>query len=298
MEGRSVEPTSPNPLRFATRFGQSSASRAPKLSRGSDDAEGDELHWSSSQQGGEDVSATSNAVGHTERTEMHTFGASLGSRASGVETQDSFIEGQFEPFQWYTLEDLSNSGFMKVVSFYHAWAFTLALVVLGGIACNTFLNIFIDFNQRSMDQPEAGFQNTFKSYCIVIYLCVKSLMLVIFFAGTMQRGCWLLTDSVQNDMFRSYRQTLCFEGPGPGTFRQPAYEVMLYDEESQVKVYKAVNSRTGYVERTITISDRNKNPRVVLPAGYQLLAAEAMKDREVEDLQEPFVYPAKLKFVV
>lgn len=190
--------------------------------------------------------------------------------------------------KWSTVEDLKASWVLQALQVFHAWSFLLSLVVIAGFSCNTFLNLFVDFNQHNVIDPQ---MHDPQIWVVILALCTKSLLLALFCTGMLQRGVWLFQDSIRLDMFKAYRRTLCCEGPGPGNFPMDKRVALIRNDSDRQSVHRALGQFC--VLREAVRIDRKR-----FPAGSQLLALEAMSGRASADDVLDLALPAKLVFQV
>lgn len=193
--------------------------------------------------------------------------------------------------KWFTVDDLRQSWLVLIVQVYHAWAFALALVVFAGMACNTFLNMFVKMSTQSGSLSADLGNINFHDWSVLVTIAAEAMFLALVCAGVMQRGLWLLQDAVKPDMFRNYRRTLCLEGPGPGTFAQHRRGMIIREEAQRRQLHRVLSTQCT-VEHTVQLG------KYRLLAGSQLLAVEAMSGKTDRDDVLDMSLPAKLVFRV
>eukprot|EP00928_Gymnodinium_smaydae_P034317 TRINITY_DN24351_c0_g3_i1.p1 TRINITY_DN24351_c0_g3~~TRINITY_DN24351_c0_g3_i1.p1 ORF type:complete len:1096 (-),score=153.83 TRINITY_DN24351_c0_g3_i1:175-3420(-) len=243
----------------------------------------------------------------------------------------------------FTIRDLQSSWTLFFVRLFHAWSFLLATVVVTGIGIHTFLNLFLAFFRSTTGDGQV--LNVWDDWHRTLVTCITGVLYVLLFAGLIERALWLLMDCFSDDMFIDYRRTLCCEGSGPGNFPKRREVVKLTNEESRRSLLEALGddyvlhhnffpppavasvspdtfqgqgtseasaalmtSQSGIIGRSAPPC-----PQKWVPAGAQLLAAEALQDlasqhepgtgevapqQDVRERLETLPLPAKLAFRV
>lgn len=111
------------------------------------------------------------------------------------------------------IKELGASWKLFALRAFHVWTFFLAIVVIGDFFTGAFLDLFLTYYQNTV---KYGAVRTWRSIIKLFLTCSWVILLIFFASGLLERAFWLLADSMEKDMFRIYRKTLCFESAGPG----------------------------------------------------------------------------------
>lgn len=180
----------------------------------------------------------------------------------------------------FTLEDLQSSWLLSLVKLFNAWSFLVATVVIAGYGANTFLNMFLEFS-TGLASEKRILHASIHMWLQITGLIVQAGLFILIFAGLIQRGVWLVRDSMEFDMFICYRRTLCCEGTGPGTFRRCRREIHLETPEDVDRVQHAIGYKSAALARDLDING------VRLFKGSELLAVGPMANaNSCSNLQE------------
>ncbi|CAK0877768.1 unnamed protein product [Prorocentrum cordatum] len=192
-----------------------------------------------------------------------------------------FFTGSTEGRMPHTLRSLRASWFVRILKVYHVWAFTMAIVVIVGMAASTFLSLFLllmhEMQARHRDREVLKLE--VDDWPTVLVTFTNTLLYCLVFVSCGLRAVWLIKDCISDDMFIDYRRTVCCEGAGPGTFPiARTNEVSVSSHAERQRIHRALADDGTLMEDLFL-----ERFAGCLFQGSKLLLEKSMEDKEHKD---------------